>query len=83
MSVTAGLVRGVSIGTTIGMIKVFSNKKPPCSECKRHRKYENDCERIVWHRCDSGRPHPISGKNIEYGCWWYRYSPFCKFEKKN
>lgn len=80
MSVTAGLVRGASIGTTIGMIKVFSNKKPPCSECKRFRKYTDN-----WHCtayfCDTGKPHAISGNNIEHSCWWYRYSPFCKFEK--
>lgn len=56
------------------------NKKPPCAECKRYSEYRDVYGRTIGHYCESGIQHPITGYNIEHGCWWYRYSPFCKFE---
>lgn len=57
------------------------NKKPPCAECKR---FNVDCDiwGVKYYLCDTEKKHPVSGNNIKHSCWWYRYSPFCKFEKK-
>lgn len=64
------------------MDKAVSNKKPPCSECKRYRRY-SDVWGDVSHICDSKRINGVTGKTILHECWWYRHSPFCKFESKD
>ena len=66
---------------TLGMIDMQSNKKLPCCECKRYSIYE-DIWGDKYHLCDSKRIDMVTGEKIEHGCWWYRRSPFCKFESK-
>lgn len=67
---------------TIGVIDVQTSKKPPCVECKRHRTIENWWDDKC-HLCDSKRINMVTGEKIYNGCWWYRRSPFCKFESKD
>lgn len=57
-------------------------KKPPCSECARHREYYDYWHRCDLHYCRSNRRSSITGEHYIYKCWWYRRTPFCKFEQK-
>lgn len=66
---------------TLGMIDMWTNKKPPCCDCKRYSIYE-DIWGYKYRLCDSKRINMVTGDKIEHGCWWYRRSPFCKFESK-
>lgn len=59
----------------------MSQDKPPCFECKRYL-MDEDVWGTKYHLCESKRINMITGKNIYHECWWYRYSPFCKFEKE-
>lgn len=57
------------------------NNKPPCAECARYR-YDDYWDACTRHYCRSNRRSSITGNYYEYGCWWYRKTPFCKFEPK-
>lgn len=58
------------------------NKKPPCVECKRHFTYYDRYDGLTRHYCRSNRRSSIDDDYYAYSCWWYRRTPFCKFEYK-
>lgn len=62
------------------MNKTTYFKKPPCCECERCF-IEEDSWGIKYHLCDSKRINMVTGEKIYHECWWYRRSPFCKFER--
>lgn len=62
------------------MKEAVLNKKPPCCDCKRYRRC-SDVWGNVYHMFDSKKVDMVSGKEILHSCRWYRYTPFCKFEK--
>lgn len=59
--------------------------KLPCVDCERHRFYKKelfDENPLTQHYCITKRRNRVTGDYIERGCWWYRRTPFCKFEPK-
>lgn len=57
------------------------SNKPPCVECKRHVSLIGQ---FCWQGdyCASKRVNSVTGKPVVHECWWYRRTPFCKFEQK-
>lgn len=60
-------------------------KKPPCADCKRYKHYKSHylMEEPPYHLCVTNKRNRITGNKITHACWWYRCTPFCKFEQKN
>lgn len=58
--------------------------KPPCVECDRYKTqivfYQNCTD--TEHLCVSKRRNCVTGDSVIHECWWYRRTPFCKFEPK-